>query len=324
MMKKLPLAIMLFGFLGLLLGVNPAWSQTPCPGPIPCTFLESAAVPPTLPGGPATLITLVSCYDTFLGKPLGCGNVIHKVLGLNEPPSDLANNGGHQHAFETHPLIAPPPGDRLVFQNTGISFDPKLGVITGPVFGTAVILHQMPEVAGNIVTETLVRAPLGWRCFFNCFDSLHGRTLTTLDVAFGGLQELLATAEDPFVFKPRPSTEIHPNAHHGMERLHSGIRVISKTYLEKTKGRKPRITDMTLPAGGMFDLNGKWFVNKDEGNGHLSHRDGHDVDLSAEDSDGKSINCFLQDTDEMIKAFRKARAGFRECYDDGHYHVRFP
>ena len=89
-------------------------------------------------------------------------------------------------------------------------------------------------------------------------------------------------------------------------------------------GRKPRVTDMSLPAGGMFDLNGKWFVNKDEGNGHVSHRIGEDVDFSAEDDGGQSIKCLQQNANKMKKAFEEANAGFKKCYPDGHYHVRIP
>lgn len=39
------------------------------------------------------------------------------------------------------------------------------------------------------------------------------------------------------------------------------------------------INDMSLEWGGMFDLNGEWWVYDTTGNGHMSHREGMSVDI---------------------------------------------
>jgi hypothetical protein len=335
MMKKSIAGVVFFvciGLLGLLLGGNPAWSQQTCPGPSPCTFLDSSVIAPTLPGRPARATTLVSCYATFFGEPLGCGNVIHKVLGLKEPTNDVVNNGGHQHSPETHPLTAPPPNDQLVFQNTGLLFDPKLGVSTGPVFGTAVILHQMPEASGNIVTETLVRAPLGWRCFLNCFDSLHGRTLTTLNVGIPNLVPLAGSGTFHLVVRTPASQASHPEGTFGTLRTLALLEALAQDYAALSSilfpGLSPKLSvnDISLPRGGMFDLNNQWFAQNTPGNGHVGHRTGTAADLNRAGVNGFQIQCdntLRELVDTVIPEPPPGRPSALRCETGDRRHVDF-
>lgn len=75
---------------------------------------------------------------------------------------------------------------------------------------------------------------------------------------------------------------------------------------------------MSLPRGGLFDTGLNWSAVP----AHKSHRTGHDVDFSSIDSEGYSINCIYQDTDDMKKAFKDSGVTYRECYSAGHYHAR--
>lgn len=207
-------------------------------------------------------------------------------------------------------------------QFSGTDTDPAPLVVRGQTQNTEVkVTHPLSRVAGKIMVESTLISPPRWFCAARCFTLNPWKDKDTIDVGIRGLVALFAAPGDDFVFKPRPAGDTHPQANYGTERLIDGIRVIAAAYREQTD-RKPRITDMNLPKGGMFDLHNGWFVDKN--NGHVSHHTGNDVDFSALDDGGQSINCFLQSTNEMKDAFKQTKSTFKQCYKKGHYHIRFP
>ncbi|MGH7167719.1 MAG: hypothetical protein ACREII_04230 [Nitrospiraceae bacterium] len=348
MRKALYPAILFVGFVGVLLGVNPAWTQGICPGPSPCSFGEVGFVDPTLPGRPATLLLITLCYNTFLGQPLPCGNVFHRIIGLKEPVNQICTdeavaqgqctNGGHQHHFDTHPVTAPPPNDKFVFENTGLQFDPQLGINTGPVFGTVVVRQQVPEVAGQILYESRVRVSPGARCAFNCFDTFHNRTLTTLHVEVPNLVPLPAEGEFHKTVRTPESVTPHPEGTFGTLRTVTLLEGLAKSYCKqfvdlevdinscRNARRRLSINDLSVPIGGMFDLNEQWFVNKD--NGHIEHRTGTDADLNRADERGIAVNC--EDDLKLRQAIRDATKILPpedkimlKCESGGRKHVDF-
>ena len=177
MMKKLPLAIMLFGFLGLLLGVNPAWSQTVCGpafvgNPNFCNFTKiDASVPPSPPATdlqkppqptlryPLQHAFIYLCSDAFDGHLLDCGFSV-EILKLIDPDPNpdpafpRKNLGGHvlsEHVPSPHPLIEPKDTGKLIFAGlpgssvTEVS-PPNPLKMKGQTGGTvAVVLYPVPQ-----------------------------------------------------------------------------------------------------------------------------------------------------------------------------------
>src|SRR3989442_3632953 len=183
MMKKLPLAIMLFGFLGLLLGVNPAWSQTVCGpafvgNPNFCNFTKiDASVPPSPPATdlqkppqPTLRYPLQHAFiylfsDAFDGHLLDCGFSV-EILKLIDPDPNpdpafpRKNLGGHvlsEHVPSPHPLIEPKDTGKLIFAGlpgssvTEVSPPNPLkmkGQTGGPV---EVVFFRRPPAAGSLL-----------------------------------------------------------------------------------------------------------------------------------------------------------------------------
>jgi len=188
------------------------------------------------------------------------------------------------------------------------------------------VVYTAPEASGQFQVTTRLAPPPSYICLSEPDPDGSGacKHVRRINVGIQGLREM---SGDSFVFKPRPSTDLHPRAHFGTVALQQGITLIGKTYIDLTGGRRPRVTDISLPVGGLFDICGTYSAGGKctaaPNGGHAWHRTGRDVDFSATDDAGQSIDCLFQTTDAMIKTFKEAKATFRKCYDDGHYHVRF-
>src|SRR5438876_468219 len=178
MMKKLHLALMLFGFLELLLGVNPAWSQTACGpafvgNPNFChVTVSQLLVPPSPPakvlkpadaanpGYPLHLVFIFLCSDLFDGHLIDCGYSVEVLKAVDSSPNEPnAENGGHiasKHG-SAHPLIEPKGSGLFDFagspDSTGI-------VVASPPdppkihFGTAIALEKLQQIAQKYFNTT--------------------------------------------------------------------------------------------------------------------------------------------------------------------------
>lgn len=296
-------AIVLYGMLGM---GTPAQSQT-------------FPVEPAFPDKPSNFRYLFSCYDDRTHELLNC-KVTLTVIGITD-------DGGHKQHPGTRPLFASVP-DELICLNCADRNDDKKVVETFTFNSVVDIRYPLPEVAGGIRVEANIQPPRTHFCVSNC------NPVTLLDVRVLAIVpvELAPGPDDGFALKA--PTTLHPIPYFGTDKLKKGIRLVSKAYSEITGGHKLRVTDMSLPAGGMFDLCGTYNPTDTcpaaPDNGHLSHRTGIDVDFGSFDLDpngqqGDDVDCNTFKAEEMLVAFDEAGvAGFRKCYDDGHYHLRIP
>lgn len=267
-------------------------------------------VPPASQDSRSTFLNFVSCYDIRTWAKLDCG-VTYKILGLEPPaqvPCDpavetcvtaLANTGGHNHNG-SHPLIDNRQDagvqllkDGIVFAGTldrEISFQTDNNVV--------VVLHNVPQVAGRIAIETfVVQFPPGYVCAGVC----DFRDTVNVQVPHPNDFPELETGGSHHVVV-RDGTGSHPQGTNGTEDTIRKLRQVAQAYFDST-GRKLSINDLSLPKGGMFDLNAGWFVNNVRGNGHIDHRTGIDADINREDGGGVFTNC--EDDQKLHKAVEK-------------------
>ncbi len=284
------------GLVGLFVCGGAAWGQAPL-----------LVLPPSNlnPGETSQGFINFGCYDGFTFKPVDCGVTV--TLGPIDPATTTPPFfGGHVAHSAPQPLgtvkDATEPGAG------GVS-------VTGRPLKGFTVAYTAPEASGEVAFVTTWTPPPGYLfCIPSCTVTDH------FDVGLQGLNELSAT------FKPRPSADLHPRAHFGTAALQQGITLIGKTYADLTGGRRPQITDMSLPVGGLFDICGTFKADgtcpEAPKGGHVWHRTGRDVDFSKDDDAGESIDCLLETTDAMIDAFKKAKVTWKQCYPAGHYHVR--
>lgn len=313
-MNNIFLKVCFLAGLGLLLTVNTSLGET--------GFVnrKEFGIQPSFPGpGNISMVrTYIGCYDAFTFKELDCA-FTHKVIGL-KPPSELSdNNGGHINHSDTHPLIEPRDGS---LQFDGVDSDhSKLG-IDGQTRNTSVVLtHPIPQAAGKIVTETLITAPFGWRCARECFTENSHKYEYTYDV---GVEDLgpLPDGDEHYVkcrseACPTPlSGASHPEGSHGTQDTTKKLKAIARKYFERT-GRKLSINDISLPKGGLFDINNNWATP------HIEHRTGTDADLNRCDgSGGFCPTCeFLRDVVQKI-AQGQLRPSLK-CESEGRKHIDF-
>lgn len=268
MMKKLPPAIILVGFLGLLFGVNSAWSVET--GIIVSrTILRLPSF--TTPGNPTNIFPQLICADMDTGRILSCP-FTYTIVGLKEPPTDLLNNGGHIHS--DHPLIEPKDSGALQLILGQLDLRTRFAVQgkTGGSF--ALLQYTLPQAAGQIITEATITAPPGWVCGFNCFTETMKKWADTIDVGVSRLQPLLRPEEvNPDVDILRNLTDTHPSGSHGTPEAVAALKEIAQEYRALT-GNKLSVNDMSLPRGGLFDFRGTWAPP------HSTHRQGSDADIN--------------------------------------------
>lgn len=302
------------GLIGMLVGGGAAWGQNPLFELQPSKLTR---------GSTSQEFIKFGCYDLFSFTQINCR--VTATLGSTNPIAAIPPFfGGHVNHTAPQPLGT--------VQNANMSGQAGPSV-TGDTIDGFTVLYTAEEASGEVQFLTVWSPPSNYECQ-DMIEDIPGNFrnpctgLNHVNVGLKGLNELFATPSDSFVFKPRPSPDFHTNAHFGTSSLQRGITLIGKTYFEATDGARPRVTDMSLPDGGLFDICGTYDSSgtcaSAKGGGHVAHRTGHDVDFSAVDDAGQSIDCLLDTTDAMMKAFEEAHATFQKCYEeDGHYHVRF-
>jgi hypothetical protein len=95
-------------------------------------------------------------------------------------------------------------------------------------------------------------------------------------------------------------------------RPHSSLRLIAQEYRQRT-GERLYFNDMSLPPGGIFDINSTWAPP------HIEHRNGASIDISA--VPGTTMNqeqVFL----EILKKYTSNHI-LEGAGPSRHYHVRF-
>lgn len=220
-------------------------------------------------------ITSIGCVDASNGNLIDCAFDI-RINGLVQPDTAVINNGGHSPSTHkgTHPV-----GDlQEIFPTTGA----KTQRITGQTSYSYVnVVHEMPEVSGKIETILNLYAPPGWKAFpqtacdasltYYCFN-------TTVDV---GVVADLLPLPDP---KSNPSASysyirVRKSMGHPDDVAYSGtintlffLNNIAIAY--KKKGYTLSVNDMSLPRGGLFDVDADYLTP------HSTHRTGQSADIN--------------------------------------------
>lgn len=269
---------------------------------------------PSLPNkNPVKYKNYISCYDIDTRQLLNCA-LTYRAIGIKDPRTSPDNNGGHNHGFDTHPVIQPANG---ALQFSGTDTDPSpLGVRGQTQNSEVLITHPMPQVAGKIIVEETLTAPPGRRCAGGCFTFNSQKRKNTIDVRIPGLTRLPTSTA--FHITARGGTASHPEGTWGTLNTVGRAVYLASEYFKIT-GRRLSINDLSLPKGGVFDIDSNWTKP------HASHRTGTDMDLNRADEGGVTVNC--EDDDALDKAIKEAHRQLppvkRYCENKGRKHVDF-
>lgn len=211
------------------------------------------------------------CVDVRTGRYVDCA-VSQEITGLVDPAADVANNGGHTHDYETHPL-----GTLSFLPSTA-----KSRTVTGSTRNSvAKIKYEVPDVGGLIMVKSTMTVPPGWFCVSPSYDAVTWRFEDTVDVGMDGLEYLPASPDGTYRMTRNPDTRhTDANAFFGTPSTNMRLGEIATTYFARS-GRILSINDMSLPRGGLFDVGGTWTPP------HNKHRIGESADIN---QDG--VSCF--------------------------------
>jgi hypothetical protein len=212
--------------------------------------------------------TSIACYDARNGALQNCGFNM-TVVGLTKEPSDVANNGGHNHDFDTHPT-----GNLSIIDP--IVAGPSQSLAGQTAFNIFVVSHEMPKVSGKVDTLLNLRVPPGWHTVFpeSCDASQTSWCFrTTIDI---GVPSLISLPDSsPFYVKVRDGAPEHQDsaAYFGTADAIFNIIEIADQYNNMTT-RLLSVNDMSLPKGGLFDIDSDFAVP------HAWHRTGQSADIN--------------------------------------------
>jgi len=137
--------------------------------------------------------------------------------------------------------------------------------------GVAYIDYLAPEVSGTYVADYSYQYP-----WMDSPDWIYAARTYEVQIP---LKPMPANLH----YRLTGQTTKHPVNHYGASALRDGLTSMSDDYFEYTGEAGTAFTlginDMSLPWGGMFDLNGQWWVDNTSGNGHVKHRIGMSVDI---------------------------------------------
>jgi hypothetical protein len=246
MFKKFQKQFLFLVFI-CLFSISPAWGQGT--GYI---YEKTYSIWPSMPNSPATMEMYLSCCDAFTGKLLNCA-ITHRVIGLVEPKENIVNNGGHTHNYDTRPFIDPRNGTLQFFYYdiskrefvSGVDGDTSPLGVSGKTQNTTVMVsHQMPQVAGKIVAETIVTSPPGWECAYGCFTRNSAKSEWILDVGMYEYVWYLGFYISPFseLLDPSPEehyvrsgeNDTHPWNHYGVTNTIEKLKEIAEEYYDLT------------------------------------------------------------------------------------------
>lgn len=241
--------------------VDPDTLRPLLPGP-------SSAIPAPIRSFPtqATVTALVKTCPASPGNPPA---PVEVTFTVQPPGPSTPEAGGHAHDT-TRPMgsLRDLGSGQEANHCTVQAFDADgMGSCTVPV------PYQAPEVSG---VETIVATAPGFPA-----------ATATARVEVPGLVELPeaparyvrigtpdnhAGTNDPCIPETRPPTSRHFEAFFGQPALLKAIEEIAATMLQQT-GILLRVNDMSLPLGGLFDIDNNWRTP------HFTHRVGRHVDL---------------------------------------------
>lgn len=236
------------------------------------------------------------CYDVT--NPNHLVDCAYTFLFDYDPPdqNNVAWNGGHAH---TAGRGTAPKAIGTVTKCVPSTTLSALGC-SGSTLGIVAYLdHTVPEASGIITAKGSLTFPPGWHCvpLSMCDDATHRTMLYEVytSVAVPGLVEL---PSNPGLYVRCGDTSscggaddvlaAHPQAFFGTPGMLSAVESLASRYRGAHPTDRLRLTDMSLPLGGLFDLDLNWQPGTD---GHKDHRYGTALDVakSAIDDSGAEI-----------------------------------
>jgi hypothetical protein len=179
----------------------------------------------------------IDVYCSFFGAPIPDCEI------TNNPPAPAEpNTGGHIHSDSGRPLG---------------TLEPLSGNSGSDAFLT--VTYTAP-IASGVVRVT----GSGFHPTYGFFSGDF-----TIGILVPGLSELGPGVNYDLVGQ----TATHPSNHFGSASLLASLTSLAQTYAAAYPGQRLGYNDMSLPYGGLFDINANWSTP------HVSHRLGTDVDL---------------------------------------------
>lgn len=193
--------------------------------------------------------------------------------------TELRDDDGHAHT-PPHPMEDPA---KVVLQYDGPDLDPSpLRIESSTEKKVVRIRYPLTEAAGVVRFVGIIDSPPGYVCASFCFTDTAWKSIWDVGVGVGGLSALPASG--PHHMTVRGGTDTHPQGTHGTGSTIATLQKIARTYFERT-GRKLSINDLSLPRGGLFDINNNWNPP------HRTHRFGNDADINRIDGGGIIVDC---------------------------------
>ncbi len=306
--------------VGIALSVCAPWTSAITYAECADSAYASARPSPAKPAQYSPITVVLGCYSIFTGGFANCA-FTYKVVGLTPPESDPANNGGHFEHVGIRPLVLADernPGGGVLYPRDADGSPLRVAGNTQevPPLAQAVLRHPAPQVSGRLAVVSTITAPAGQ---FFCFLDPAGRTLLTyavIDVGIPGLESLPASGTDYQVV--RGGTAEHPDGTNGTPGTVRKLLEIAGYYRDAT-GSMLSVNDLSLPAGGLFDIHSNWQKP------HQTHREGLDADINRQNIGGTFAKCL--DDRALAKSVLLAAAGgtgpYLYCEEDGLKHIDF-
>ncbi|MBI5197218.1 MAG: hypothetical protein HZA19_01270 [Nitrospirae bacterium] len=254
--------------------------------------------PPSVPGKPSVIPISFSCYDILTYTLQDCG------VSLTLSEGDSA--GGH--------AVGHDPGRPL----GGLRFYGETGTGSSTIsfrtnFSVRGIRYVAPEVSGTVKLAGRISPTPPYYCVSHC------RPQETILVWVERLSKLLERTDLPYVVA-RGGTGTHPEGTYGTSKTLTRLQAIADAYFEFTD-RKLSVNDLSLPWGGLFDINNNWLPP------HQTHRFGTDADINRTDGGGVLTNCpddkmLEQSIQETNRSLSGGKAALK-CEPGGYKHVDF-
>ncbi|MGH8372976.1 MAG: hypothetical protein ACRETO_09600 [Gammaproteobacteria bacterium] len=212
--------------------------------------------------------------------------------------------GGHMHT-----------AGRPLFLNVGTQYPFGLtnGILTSQTSNSisgstdhqlSLVTYSVPEEGGVMAFEVNLTAPSGWFCADYCFTATSWRDISEVDVGF--FQRGYASSQ--LVRVPQSGTDYQvidiSQGHYDQNNYTYGsylrpdaeqlLLKIAAVY-HKITGHQLSVNDMSLPVGGLYDVNDDWAPP------HAGHRTGKAADINQTD-----IGSTEPTTCEQDKALHRA------------------
>lgn len=320
-------------------------------------WLQNATVRPHIPTAADTYDTWLKdkisvwCQDPLTGKIGNCRMRLALYWAETAiPPTDPAGHIKTYHVgerplglLEAVELTEENEGCEVVFSrvlcksvtvNTDINTDG----------GIVIVDYLLPEVSGLVIVDVFTLSSGGdpghmfhletlyevrWHDGFIGWNGLY----YSIDYRF--LPELEQVGEYHKMVRDPDSKFSHPKANYARQSTKNQLKDIAKMYYE-TSGYYLSVNDISLPMGGLFDLNDHWWVADTPGNGHVSHRIGSDADINQaplisfdanSEVYGPTIPCLndkkLRQAVKKIATLHKSWFTDLFCEPGGRKHIRF-